>query len=81
MLLTTITLGIPKDVVDMLGQSLVHVAARRLEFAILEYLHFELELDFNLADFEDRAPLQMLPRTGAEEQITRCRRFMEAVLT
>jgi hypothetical protein len=73
--------GIFPEALDMLGQSVVHIAARRAELEVLKYLHESLGLDalFAQEDFEGQSPYECVPRGSSDELVQECRRFIAAV--
>ncbi len=73
--------GLFPGLLDMFGQSAVHVAARRAELEILKYLHFELHLDFAQEDFDGKVPLDCVPkRASGLENVDECRKFIAYVM-
>ena len=72
--------GIFPESLDMTGQSVVHVAARRAEFEVLKYLYFELNMDFTLEDFEGQTPYECIPRRGDDLVLTKCRKFVSSIM-
>jgi hypothetical protein len=67
------------DAVDMYGQTVVHIAARRGELAVLHYLYHESGISedlFTQEDFDGRRPVEYIPRRGPGE-LQACRDFFE----
>lgn len=72
--------GISPDGVDKTGQTAVHVACKRGEPEVLSYLYEECKSDFLKLDYEDRNPLDCIPRFGEDEErkmnLAECRRIV-----
>ena len=75
--------GILPEAVDMLGQSVCHVAARRGEFKVLEYLHDELGFtfdDFLQENFDGQNCYDVIPRRGYnQEELDLCREYVNLI--
>ena len=62
-----ISQGISTRVLDGRGQNIVHIAARRCEVKILEYLlEHHPEIDFLSKDYIGATPYDCIPRTSAD---------------
>jgi len=75
--------GIAGDAVDMFGQTAAHVAARRGEVAVLRYLHGELGVDVLQEDFDERTPLEVIPKlflSGNAEGLVEAKEFLTSVI-
>jgi len=75
--------GILPEAVDSLGQTVVHVASRRGEIKVLEYLHDELGFtysDFLEEDFDGRNSYDVIPRRGYnQDDLDLCREYVNLV--
>ena len=69
------------SLLDMHGQSAAHVAARRGEVEVLQYLA-DLGLDLMQQDFEGMTPLQHVPKVailGNKDSLDATRRFLLSI--
>lgn len=70
--------GAPTEDKDINGQTVVHVAARRCELAVLRYLHASLNLDFDVRDKYGHTPIDVVPRRGLEAAEA-CRHYIMSI--
>jgi hypothetical protein len=76
--------GILPEAVDLLGQSVVHVASRRGEIQVLQYLHDELGFtyeDFLQENFDGQNCYDIIPRRGYnQDELDLCREYVNIVM-
>ena len=76
--------GIDLEAIDLNGQTAVHLAARRLEVDVLLYLYKQIGCNFTSPDFDNRTPLECIPRASISdepEKVERCRTIVIRALS
>ena len=69
------------DAPDLMGNTAVHVAARRCETEILRFLYLSMGCDFRLRNSDGQTPYECIPRIGDDfDNVRKCRELVKSIV-